>query len=72
MIKTYNKQEVLEPLISGYPHIFEELKIKMIDDVSNGDQVKIVTQTEGFPIEGIVLLTTVEEVENWFNEYDIN
>jgi len=29
MIKTYNKQEVLEPLISGYPHIFEELKIKM-------------------------------------------
>jgi hypothetical protein len=72
MIKTYNKQQVLEPLISGYPHIFEELKNKMKDDVSNGDHVKIITKTEGFPIEGIVLFTTVEDVENWFNEYDMN
>ncbi len=69
MIKTYNKHQIMEPLISGYPHIFEEVKNQMIADVEQGDQVKIATQTEGFHIEDITMLTTVEEVENWFEQY---
>jgi hypothetical protein len=59
----------MEPLTSGYPHIFEELKNQMIADIEQGDQVKIITQMEGFPIEDITMLTTVEEVENWFEPY---
>lgn len=69
MIKTYNKHQIMEPLASGYPHIFEELKNQMIADIEQGDQVKIITQMEGFPVEDITMLTTVEEVEIWFEPY---
>jgi len=72
MIKIYNKQQVLEPLIGGYLHIFEELENTMKNDVSNGDQVKIVTQTEGFPVEEIVQLITIRDVENWFKKYEVD
>ena len=69
MIKTYKKHQIMEPLISGYPHIFEELKNQMIIDIEQGYQIKIVTQLEGFPIEDVAMLNTAEEVENWFEPH---
>lgn len=64
-----NKQQILNPLESGYSHIFEELKNDMLNEIHNGNQLRIITQTEGCPIENVELLTTEKDLDNWFQPY---
>ncbi len=69
MIYNYNKQSILTPLENGQPHIFEELKRAMQDQINEGHQIKITNQIEGFPIEDEVLLRSIQEVDTWFEGY---
>ena len=69
MVYNYNKQSILTPLENGQPHIFAELKRTMQDQINEGHQIKITNQIEGFPVEGEVLLRSVQEVDTWFEGY---
>lgn len=69
MVYNYNKQSILTPLENGQPHIFEELKRTMQDQIIEGHQIKITNQIEGFPVEGEVLLRSIQEVDTWFEGY---
>lgn len=69
MIYNYNKQEILSPLESGTPHIFQELKRTMHDQINNGHQIKISNQIEGVAIEDEVMIRTIQEVDAWFELY---
>lgn len=69
MVYNYNKQSILTPLENGQPHIFEELKRTMQDQIIEGHQIKITNQIEGFPIEDEVLLRSIQEVDTWFEGY---
>ena len=69
MVYNYNKQSILTPLENGQPHIFEELKRTMQDQIYEGHQIKITNQIEGFPIEDEVLLRSIQEVDTWFEGY---
>ncbi len=69
MVYNYNKQSILTPLENGQPHIFEELKRTMQDQINEGHQIKINNQIEGFPIEDEVLLRSIQEVDTWFEGY---
>ena len=42
MVYNYNKQSILTPLENGQPHIFEELKRTMQDQINEGHQIKII------------------------------
>ena len=69
MVYNYNKQSILTPLENGQPHIFEELKRTMQDQITEGHQIKITNQIEGFSIEDEVLLRSIQEVDTWFEGY---
>lgn len=69
MIYNYNKHEILSLLESGRPHIFQELKSAMHDQINDGYQIKISNQIKGVAIEDEVMLRTMQEVDAWFKEY---
>ena len=69
MIYNYNKHEILSLLESGRPHIFQELKSAMHDQINDGYQIKISNQIKGVAIEDEVMLRTMQEVDAWFIEY---
>ena len=69
MVYNYNKQSILTPLENGQPHILEELKRTMQDQINEGHQIKITNQIEGFPVEDEVLLRSIQEVDTWFEGY---
>ena len=69
MVFNYNKQSILTPLENGQPHIFEELKRTMQDQIKEGHQIKIINKIEGFPVEGELLLRSIQEVDTWFKGY---
>ena len=51
MIYNYNKHEILSLLESGRPHIFQELKSAMHDQINDGYQIKISNQIKRVAIE---------------------
>jgi hypothetical protein len=69
MIYNYNKHEILSLLESGRPHIFQELKSAMHDQINDGYQIKISNQIKGVAIEDEVMQWTMQEVDAWFKEY---
>ncbi len=69
MIYNYNKHEILSLLESGRPHIFQELKSAMHDQINDGYQIKISNQIKRVAIEDEVMLRTMQEVDAWFIEY---
>jgi len=69
MIYNYNKHEILSLLESGRPHIFQELKSAMHDQINDGYQIKISNQIKRVAIEDEVMLRTMQEVDAWFKEY---
>jgi hypothetical protein len=41
----------------------------MQDQINEGHQIKINNQIVGFPVEGEVLLRSIQEVDTWFEGY---
>ena len=46
-----------------------ELKQIMLDEINNENQIRIITQPDGFPIEDVNLITTAEGVHALFQPY---
>jgi hypothetical protein len=47
----------------------EQFKQTMLDEIGKRNQIRIISQSEGLPIENVTLITTIEGVDALFQPY---